>query len=124
MKRTLMQVYVKNSREAVLTYQKAFDAKLGYNVKNDDGSYYHSELDVYGQILAVAQMPDNKQTLITGNVMQFCLHFKDTEKSCIDKAYETLKLDATILVPLGPCDFSDYMTDFIDKYGVRWCLFL
>lgn len=25
---------------------------------------------------------------------------------------------------LGPCDFSPLFADFIDKYGVRWCLFV
>ena len=122
MKRTLLQVYVKDSIQAVALYQQAFDASLGYHVKNKDGTYYHSELLVYGQILAVAQLPQEKEQ--TGNVMQFCLHFEKDEKDKIKKAYEVLQQGATILTPLGVCDYSDYMTDFIDKFGVRWCLFL
>ncbi|MDQ0361981.1 VOC family protein [Breznakia pachnodae] len=121
MERTLMQVYVKGSDKAVEMYIKAFNASLGSHVKNDDGTYYHSEVNVYGQILSVAECSDD--TVVTGNAMQFCLHFKPEEKSLIDQAYEVLKQDATILHPLGETNYSPYMTDLIDKYGVRWCLF-
>lgn len=121
MKRTLMQIYVKGSAEAVEVYKGAFDAALGFNVKNPDGTYYHSELDVDGQIIAVAEASDES---ITGNTMQFCLQYGEGEDDKVEKAYEVLKKEAKILFPLGPCDFSPYMADFIDKYGVRWCLFV
>lgn len=122
MKRSMMQVYVQGSLDAVALYQKAFDAALLEEVKNADGSgYYHSELDVYGQVLAVAEQTE--AVGVTGNTMQFCLHFAPEEAALVDKAYDALRQDAEILTPLGPCDFSPLMTDLIDKYGVRWCLF-
>lgn len=37
----------------------------------------------------------------------------------VKQAYEMLKEDSEILFPLGPCDFSPLMADFIDKFGVR-----
>lgn len=127
MLRTLMQAYVKGSAEAVALYQKAFDAKLVSEYKHEDGSYYHSELDVYGQILAVSEAnriePSADYRTIPGNTMQFCLHFKEDETGYVEKAYEVLKTDAQILFPLGPCDYCNYMVDLIDKFGVRWCLF-
>lgn len=122
MERILMQAYVKNSKEAVALYQKAFDAELGYNVKNEDGTFYHSELNVYGQILSVAERSDNDDD-VSGNIMQFCLHFKEDEKQKVDQAYEFLKEGAKILFPLGPCDYCSYMVDMIDRFGIRWCLF-
>lgn len=125
--RTLMQVYVTGSVEAVELYKKAFDAELGSAYKHENGSYYHSELNVYGQILAVSERMGMGQAVdvpaVTGNVMQFCLHFTPKEKDCVTKAYEVLKEGAEILFPLGPCDYSSYMTDLIDRFGVRWCLF-
>ena len=124
MKRTLMQIYTKGSAEAVEMYQKAFDAVLGYNVKNEDGTFYHSELDLYGQIISVAERPDKDDTGITGNTMQFCLHFSEGEEHLVKKAYDVLIDNADILIPLGPFDYSLYMTDLIDKFGVRWCLFI
>jgi PhnB protein len=33
----MMQIYVRESREAVELYIKAFNAELGYNVKSPDG---------------------------------------------------------------------------------------
>lgn len=127
MKRTLMQIYVKGSVEAVELYQKAFDAPLLCGFKDENGTYEHSELDIYGQILAVSE---SRREETGGNIpntvhsMQFCLHFESGEKDKVTKAYEILKEDAEkIDFPLGPCSYSPYMASFIDKFGVYWCIF-
>ena len=122
MERTLMQIYVKGSPEAVELYQKAFNTTLGYHVKQEDGTFYHSELNVYGQIISVAERTDNDDS-VTGNTMQFCLQFSEEEEDLLKKAYDILSDNAKILFPLGPCDYTDHMADLIDKFGVRWCLF-
>jgi PhnB protein len=123
MKRSMMQAYVKGSGEAVELYMKAFHATLGFHVKNSDNTYYHSELDICGHILAVSEANDtNKQ--ITGNTMQFCFHYGEGNEDMVKHAYEILKEGSEIFFPLGPCDFSTLMTDFIDKFGIRWCLFV
>ena len=122
--RALMQIYAKGSAEAVELYQKAFDAVLGYHEKSPDGTFFHSELDVGGQIVAVAERPADGEGTLTGNTMQFCLHFGDGEEGAVRKAYEVLGIGAEILFPLGPCVFSPCMAELIDKFGVRWCLFV
>lgn len=71
----MMQAYVTRSDEAVALYRKAFDAVLISRYLNEDGTFFYSELDIQGGILA-------------------------------------------------PCEFSSLMADFIDKYGIRWCLFV
>ena len=71
MKRAMMQIYVKGSGEAVELYLKAFNATLGFSVKNSDDTFYHSELDICGQTLAVAEANDGMDKRITGNTMQF-----------------------------------------------------
>lgn len=121
MLRSMMQVYVKNSFEAVQIYQKAFDAKLISEYKNDDGSYMHAELDVFGQILAVSE--SEEENTIHGNTMQFCMHMGKGNLNKIHKAYEVLNEDAIVLYPLGPVSFSPCMFGLIDKFGVNWCLF-
>ncbi|MHB8063266.1 MAG: VOC family protein [Ruminiclostridium sp.] len=83
MLRSMMQVYVKGSAEAVQLYQKAFDATLVSEYKNDDGSYMHAEIDVFGQILALSESREEKS--ITGNTMQFCLHFGEANKEFVEK---------------------------------------
>lgn len=119
--RSMMQIYVKWSVEASALYQKAFDAKIVSEHKNDDGSYLHAELDAFGQILAISEATDER---ITGNTMQLCFHFAEEEIEIVKKAYEILKDDAKILFPLGPCFFSPCMFGLIDKFGVNWCLFI
>ena len=121
MKRTLMQVYVKGSVEAVGFYKEAFDAPLVAAYTNDDGTYAHAELDVYGQILAVSE---DHGHATAGDTMQFCLHFERDEKDRVTKAYDVLVRNAKkTFGPLGPCPFSPHMAALIDRFGVFWCLF-
>ncbi|MBD5477399.1 MAG: hypothetical protein HDR17_15705 [Lachnospiraceae bacterium] len=47
MLRSLMQVYVKGSIEAVNIYQKAFNAEILGLYPDDNGGYMHSELNAY-----------------------------------------------------------------------------
>ncbi len=56
--------------------------------------------------------------------MQFCLHYVEGEEDKVRHAYKMLQEGSKILMLLGPCDFSPLCTDFIDKFGVRWCLFI
>ena len=123
MYRSMMQVYVKGSNEAIEFYQKAFDAELLAKYTNEDGSaIMHAELNVYGQIVSLSELPGNET--ITGNTMQLCLHFGEGKESIVKKIYEVLKEGAKIYCPLSPCTFSPLMVGLIDKYGVNWCIFV
>ena len=126
MKRAMMQVYVRGCVDAVELYKKAFNAKLGYHVKSVDNTYYHAELEVFGNVLAVAEADDTEDTedIKTGNTMQFCFHYGEGNEELVRQAYEILNEGSMILMPLGPCDFSPLFVDLIDKFGVRWCLFV
>ena len=79
MLRTLMQIYVKGSVEAVDTYQRAFNAEILGLYPDDNGGYMHSELNAHGQIIAVSELTDN---LVIGNTMQFCFHFGEGGDEC------------------------------------------
>jgi Uncharacterized protein conserved in bacteria len=119
----MMQIYVKESDKAVELYQKAFDAELVASYPNADGTFMHAELNVYGQVLAISEALKDEER-ITGTTMQFCLHFGKGNEELVEKAYNTLKDGAKILYPLSPCEYSALMVDLIDKYGVRWCIFM
>ena len=121
MKRSMMQVYVRGSNEAVSVYQKAFDAQLVSEYKNDDGTYMHAELDVNGQIIALSEAA---RDAVPGNTMQFCFHYDKGHEAEIERAYNILKEGGKILFPLGECFFSPLMMGIIDKFGVNWCLFI
>ncbi len=121
MLRTLMQVYVKGSVEAVNMYQKAFNAQILGLYPDDNGGYMHSELDAFGQIIAVSEQTE---TVTIGNTMQFCFQLGDGGEAHVKKAYEVLKDGAVVHIPIGPCDYSPCMFSLVDKFGVSWCLFV
>lgn len=121
MLRSMMQVFVKNSNQALDFYQQAFDAKLQCNHLDASGMVAHAELNVFGQVLAIMEAPEEP---VIGNTMMFCLHFGEGHEKRVTKIYDALKEGAQILSPLGPCDYSPLHADFIDKYGVRWCIFV
>ncbi|MFT3950451.1 MAG: VOC family protein [Oscillospiraceae bacterium] len=123
MHRSMLQVYVKQSDRAVAFYQKAFGAELTASYPHDDGTFMHAELNVYGQILAVSEA-SKEEARVTGTTMQFCLHFGAGNEALVEKAYGVLKDGAAVIYPLGACSYSPLMTDLIDRYGVRWCIFV
>ena len=121
MKRTLMQMYVKNSNEAVEFYKKEFNATIGNDWRGPDGSCYHVELDVDGQIIAISEA---EPTTVIGNNLQFCLQFNEDERHKVDQAYTVLREDAQIICDLGEPSWSPHMFALIDRFGVHWCVFI
>jgi len=122
MYRSALQVFVKDSPKALEFYQKVFDAKILGSYPNPDGTLAHSELDVYGQIMMIGELFEDNA--VTGNTMMFVLDFGEGKENIVQKIYDLLKDGAEILFPLGACDYSPLHTDLIDKFGVRWCIFV
>ena len=122
------QVYIKGSAEAVELYMKAFGAELGYNVRNDDGSYYHAELSMDGRpMLAVSEAKSDigiadksKYTPECYPPMQFGVTLSGERD--VAMAYDILKEGANILLPLGKLPWSDCCASLVDKFGVCWYL--
>lgn len=114
----MIQLYVKNAKEAIELYKKAFGATVIFIDHTPENDVLHSELLVCGQKIAIA---DNKEEVITGSLFQICVRMQD--ESNVRMAYETLKEGSKTNVELGPTFFSSLMVDFIDKFGVRWCIF-
>jgi aminoglycoside 6'-N-acetyltransferase I len=123
LRRSLMQIYVKDSAEAVAQYRKAFDAELQCAYPGPRCGYLHAELDLGGQILAVSEAEGDGEPE-PGGTMQFCLHFLPGEEDRVRGAFAALQPGSRVLHAPGPCDYSPCMADFIDRYGVRWCLFV
>lgn len=124
MKRILLQTYVSDAAAAIELYKKAFGAEVLDIHYAPDGKVYHSELNVDGQVLAVADRSDEDGADdVTGNVMQFCLHFERGREAVVQQAYAVLAEKGQVRQPLGPNDYSPCATDLTDCFGVRWCLF-
>ena len=122
MYRSTMQVFVKGSDKALEFYKKVFDANLLCTFPNEDGLLMYSEIDIYGQVMMISELMEDN--VVTGNTMMFCLDFGEGKESIIKKIYDVLKNEAEIIAPLAPCDYSPLMADLIDKFGVRWCIFV
>ena len=126
MHRSMMQAYVKESGKALDFYRRAFDAEVKCDYRNADGTVAHAELDVYGQVFAIMELPEGEA--VTGNTMQFCLHFGKGKEALVKRIYEALKEDCIeITAPItgpGECPWSPCLFGLIDKFGVNWCIFV
>ena len=122
MHRSMMHVYVKDSGQAIKFYQKAFNAELLCSYPDNGEPLSHGELNIYGQVLALAEL--NDKSAIAGNTMQFCFQFGEGKEAVVQEIYDELKDGAKIITPLGPVDFSPLLASLIDKYGVHWCIFV
>ena len=121
MYRSMMQIYVKDSAQALEFYRKAFEAIVLCDHRHEDGTVAHAELDIFGQVFAICETQENEVN--PGNTMQFCLHLGEDKQEVLNKAYDVLKDGAKIYYPLSPCDWSKLMVGLIDKYGINWCIF-
>lgn len=122
-----MQVYATPGNEALSLYQAAFSAQITCNYPHADGTLFHAELDLGGETLAVSERRAPygiEGDAAAGNTMEFGLEFGQEQEAALRHAYETLLPGAQVLFAPAPCDYSPLMTDLIDRYGVRWCLFL
>lgn len=109
-------LYVKNSVEAVEFYKQVFGLELGYHVKNQDGSYFHSELLKEGKpILSVVE--SKKENPHEGIVQ---LGFDFDQVTDVEKAYALLSEEGTIVLPIGPLPWSPCAAEVVDKFGVHW----
>jgi PhnB protein len=114
----MIQLYINNAAEAIDIYTKAFDAKLENIQYTPEKLVLHSEILAHGQKIAIS---DSQDTANTGTVFQIDVRMKTEEE--VKRAYGFLKEESNINVPIGPVFWSPCMVDFIDKFGVRWCLF-
>ncbi|MCO5219935.1 MAG: VOC family protein [Thermomicrobiales bacterium] len=124
MSRSLFQLYVRGSREAVELYQRAFDANVVSEHRNEDGTYLHVELDIFGQIVALSEAPPESGERVAGTTMQLCFHMGGGKEDAVRRAYEILQDGAEIDSPLGESFFSPLMFGLIDRFGVNWNLFI
>lgn len=111
-----MGLYVKNSPSAVELYRAAFGLELGYHVKNEDGTYFHSELMQRGQeVLSVVEANDGR-----ANPVELGVTFET--KAGLERAFAVLQQGGA--VELEPCElpWSPWAAGVRDRFGVKWYL--
>lgn len=122
-------LYIQNTKEAVPFYRDAFGLTLGYNVKNPDGTYLHAALLKNGEEIFCVSESTNEafvQMMLQSSLkesrptMSYGLNFAcDTE---VKHAYECLRRNGTVMLPIGSLPWSACCAEVIDSYGVYWYL--
>ena len=113
---------VKNSKEAVELYCKAFGLKLGYHVLNEDGSYFHLELmEGDREALAVVEVSDDSPEPI-GSPVELGRIFSSREE--LLSAFNLLKEDGHVRLDICELPWSPCAASVTDKFGVNWYLSL
>jgi len=124
-----MFCYVDGLDEAVAFYQKVFDAEIGENAKNPDGTYEWCEIGLgNGESFYLAERQGEwviEGAVNTGNIMQMNLRYSKESLKKLEKDYEKLIEGANVLHPLQSGEpLTSHTCDLIDKYGLRWCLMI
>jgi len=120
-------LYVKNSVEAAACYCDAFGMQIGYNAKNDDGSYMHAELEKDGQsIFAVSEYDEKNitQAMLLSDKPTMSLGVNLNSNEELNHAYGILTNGGHILRAIGELPWSPLSADLVDKYGVCWYIFV
>ena len=121
MRRSMMQVYIKNSDKAVPFYKSVFDAETLCDHRHENGTVAHAELDIYGQVLAICETLESE--VETGNAMQFCLHFGEGKDELVRGIIARLG-DSGTFTYRGSTDWSPLLAGIVDKFGINWCIFV
>ena len=120
-------LYVKNSIEAVDFYMDAFGMSLGYNAKNEDGTYLHAELLKNGEsIFAVSENSEEEIVRAMLNsprpTMSYGINFEDDEE--LKHAYQALASGGHVLRELSELPWSPLSADVVDRFGVYWYIYV
>lgn len=109
-------LYVKNSAEAVPFYMDVFGLVLGYHVKNEDCSFFHSELNRAGkEVLSVVEASGAD---IAGTCVSLGVDMPD--EASVQLAFNKLREGGRVLMEVGPLPWSPCAAEVVDRFGVRW----
>ncbi|MCD1653753.1 VOC family protein [Treponema zuelzerae] len=120
-------LYVSNSAEAAAFYCDAFGMKIGYSVKNDDGSYLHAELEKNGTGgFAVSESgdADAREAMFSAKTPTMSLGVNLDNDEELRHAFAVLSESGHVIRPLGSLPWSPSSADLVDKYGVCWYIYV
>jgi PhnB protein len=122
-----------NCEDAIHFYEKAFDTKVDFilhysDAKREDWNIeltekektyvYHAEMKIGIQRIMFADVITFE--INKGNSLFLTVTFETKEN--VEKAFNVLKDEGKILIPLRKTTYSSCIGTLIDKYGIRWGL--
>lgn len=108
---------VKGSVRAVELYCEAFGLELGYHVKNEDGTFFHSELMKNGEPqLAVVETEDRGGS----GAVTLGIEFASPEE--LRRAFDILSKTGEVTMDICELPWCPCASEVTDEFGVRWYL--
>lgn len=106
--------------EVIALYQEAFNLIIDWQGKDENtGKIYHTEAHIGNQRLRLSDGGEAKDTFQTDSLF-LAVVFDTTDE--VDRAFNILKVDGTVIqLPHKP-NFANYMSELKDKFGFKWYL--
>lgn len=110
-------------REAIELYVKAFNATIKTIMPNpgQEELVIHAEILIHNQLLMLNDFGDNDGYSKSGGY-QLTVSFNNEVD--LKKAYSVMKDGSTTISPMQATDYSACVVRFIDKFDVRWGLWV
>ena len=122
-----------NCENAIHLYEGAFNTKVDFILRysdakkedfnielneNEKNYIYHAEMKIGNQRIMFSDVMTFK--VIHGNSIFLTITFETKEE--VENAFNILKENGEILIPLRKTTYSSSVGTLIDKYGIRWGL--
>ena len=117
------QIYFNGDcKKAIEMYEKAFGATIKTMMEDPNTQLVvHAEIIIHDELIIMNDFGNNDGFSKSGGY-QLCVQY-DNEAD-LKKAYAILQEDCTIIEEMQATDYSPCTVRFIDKFDVRWGLWM
>jgi len=115
-------VTIRNCKQAIDYYKKAFGAKERERLLTPDGFIAHASIEIEGSMLMMsdenAMMGSKSPETLGGNPVTLCLYVKD-----VDKVFKNaIDAGGSVIMPVGDQFYGDRTGTLTDPFGYRWMI--
>jgi len=115
-------VTIRNCKQAIDFYKRAFGAKERERLLTPDGLIAHASLEIEGSLLMVsdenAMMGSKSPESLGGSPVSLCLYVKDS-----DKVFKNaLDAGGTVIQPVDDQFYGDRSGTLKDPFGFTWMI--
>jgi PhnB protein len=115
-------VTIRNCKQAIDYYKKAFGAKEKERLLTPDGLIAHASLEIEGSLLMMsdenAMMGSKSPETLGGSPVSLCLYVKD-----VDKVFKSaLDAGGKVIMPVDEQFYGDRSGTLTDPFGFTWMI--